>query len=348
MRFYFALILIVILGSCKKGPVVLKTHFENSQIPPEVDYFKAESWAALPNKLDFADSLPQTPNIKNGQDIAKVDVFFIHPTIFTYKPTNNFIWNADVNDQFLNNKTDESSILNQATVFNGSCKVYAPRYRQAHYYSFITPNQSDSKSALDLAYTDVKKAFEHYLKFENKGRPIIIASHSQGTVHAKRLLKEFFDGTPLQSKLVMAYIIGIAVNPEIFSNLKPSEKPTDIGCYAAWNTFSNGFIPENYSLALQKSVCTNPLTWSSKNDYAPFSENLGGIGPKFKFYPKMTDAKNYNGLLWIKKPNVPGAFFIRKKVWHIADFNFFWMNIRENVAIRINNYLEKNKESESK
>lgn len=339
MRFYYIIILIFVLASCKKGPVVLKTHFDNNYVPPEVDYSKPDSWAALPNKIDMADSLPNIQHIKNGQNMAKADVFFIHPTIFTYEPSNNFIWNADVNDQFLNNKTDESSILNQATAFNGSCRVYAPRYRQAHYYSFLTPSISDSQNALNLAYTDVKKAFDHYLKFENKGRPIIIASHSQGTVHAKRLLKEYFDGTPLQNKLVMAYIIGIEVNPEIFSNIKPSQKPSDIGCYAAWNTFSSGFIPKNYSIALQNSVCTNPLTWSSTNDYAPFAKNLGGIGAKFKFYPKMTDAKNYNGLLWVKKPKVPGAFFVRKKVWHIADINFFWMNIRENVEVRINNYL---------
>jgi hypothetical protein len=44
----------------------------------------------------------------------------------------------------------------------------------------------------------VKTAFLYYLQHYNNGRPIIIASHSQGATHGKRLLKEFFDGKELQ------------------------------------------------------------------------------------------------------------------------------------------------------
>jgi Protein of unknown function (DUF3089) len=302
-----------------------------------------ESWAALPTKVDQADSLPLGLTETDQQKTAKVDVFFIHPTIFTYEPTNSFQWNADVNDSQLNFKTDYSTILNQASAFNGSCRVYAPRYRQAHFYSFVTNDVSDSKQALDLAYSDVKRAFEYYLQNNNNGRPIVIASHSQGTVHAKRLLVDFFEGKPLQNKLVMAYIIGIAVAPETFSSLKPSQKPTDIGCYAAWNTFTKYYFPPNYNKALVRSVCTNPLTWSSVDEYAPSTKNLGGIGPKFKFYPQLTDAQNNKGILWVGRPKIPGAFFVRKKNWHIADMNFFWMNIRANVETRINSYFAQNK-----
>ncbi len=339
MKYLFFLILIATQISCKRGPVVLKSHFDKNNIPPEVDYSKTESWAALPDKIDMADSLPLIPNISDQQKEAKVDVFFIHPTIYTYEPTNNYTWNGDVNDTFLNNKTDNSTILNQATPFNGTCRVFAPRYRQAHYYSFVTTEKSDSEQALNLAYSDVKKAFEYYLNNDNKGKPIVIASHSQGTVHAKRLLKEFFDGKELQKKLVMAYIIGVAVQPNSFEHIKPSQKPTDIGCYAAWNTYSKGYYPKWYNVSLVNSVCTNPLTWASTDSYAPNSKNLGGIGSKFKFYPHITDAQNYNGILWINKPKVPGAFFVKQKVWHVADINFFWMNIRENVETRVNSYF---------
>jgi len=57
---------------------------------------------------------------------------------------------------------------------------------------------------LELAYQDVKTAFEYYLKNWNQDRPIIIASHSQGSVHAQRLLKEFFEDKPLAKQLVAA------------------------------------------------------------------------------------------------------------------------------------------------
>lgn len=336
------LVSILLLGiSCRKGPVILKSHFDTKNIPPEVDYSLAESWAALPNRIDLADSLPNNVKLIDGQITAKADVFFIHPTIFTYVPQNNFEWNADVHDQELNKKTDYSTILNQATAFNGSCRVFAPRYRQAHYYSFVTANKEDSQQALDLAYSDVKRAFEYYLKNENNGRPIVIASHSQGTVHAKRLLKEFFDGTILQNKLVMAYLVGIAVSPETFNTIKPSQNPSQTGCFASWNTFAKGYYPRWYENGLSKAACTNPLTWSSTDEYAPASKNSGGIGPKFKFYPNFVDAQNNKGILWVSKPNIPGAFFVRKKVWHVADINFYWMNIRENIEQRMESYLNK-------
>jgi hypothetical protein len=336
------IIIVFSIVACKRGPAILNTHFDKNNLPPEVNYNVSEGWAALPDRLDAADSVPAKSNTQDGQKNAKVDVFFIHPTIFTYKPTNSYQWNADINDDFLNKKTDNSSILNQASAFNGSCRVYAPRYRQAHYYSFVTNNLDDSKQALDLAYSDVKRAFENFLQTKNNGRPIIIASHSQGTVHAKRLLVDFFEGKPLQKKLVCAYIIGIAINKNSFSSLKPSQKPNDVGCYATWNTFTKGYFPTYYNKALVNSVCTNPLTWSSDDSYAPQAQNLGGIGPKFKFFPQVVDAQNNRGILWVGRPKIPGAFFIRKKNWHIADINFFWMNIRENVGVRINSYFAQN------
>ena len=48
--------------------------------------------------------------------------------------------------------------------------------------------------------------------------PFIIASHSQGSTHAIRLLKEFVDSTTLQQQLVAAYIIGMQI-PDDFKSL---------------------------------------------------------------------------------------------------------------------------------
>ena len=82
-----------------------------------------------------------------------------------------------------------------------------PFYRQAHYRIFVEPYAAQGKQAGVIAYQDVKKAFIHFLENFNESRPIIIASHSQGSIHGKRLLKEFFDGKPLQKKLIAAYLI---------------------------------------------------------------------------------------------------------------------------------------------
>lgn len=321
--------------------VVLKTNFDASNVPPKPNYSDLKHWAALPNKEDEADKTPINSNLSDNQASVKVDVFFLHPTIYTYEPKNQYIWNADVNDTELNDMVDKSTILNQATVFNGSCKIYAPRYRQAHYYSFITPNKEDAKQALDLAYTDVKAAFEYYLNNWNQGRPIVIASHSQGTVHAKRLLKEFFDGKPLQKQLVEAYLVGIATQPDTFEFIKPSQSAEETGGFVSWNTYARDFYPPYYKNGLNTAVSTNPLTWKLDDTFASKELNKGGVGLKYTFVEQAADAQNHEGMLWINKPYVKGRAFLRTKIWHKADYNLFWMNIRENVALRIDSYYKK-------
>ncbi len=325
--------------------VVLRNSYNIGTAPAAPDYSHTTSWAALPTKKDAADSLPRkAPELKDRQAEATVDVFFVHPTIYTEQPPEGaFEWNADINDAALNKKVDESTILNQASVFNGSCRVYAPRYRQAHYYSFVTPNQGDRQQALDLAYSDVKKAFEYYLSHYQEGRPVVIASHSQGTLHAKRLLKEFFDGKLLQQKLVFAYLVGdIAgppAQPDEFQFIKPARDPEETGGFASWHTYLRNYFPEKYqTYHFSTAVCTNPLTWRLDEEYAPKKLNKGGVGLRFTFYPQLADAQVHQGLLWIHKPYVKGRIFLRTKVWHSADFNLFWQSIRENVALRIENY----------
>jgi hypothetical protein len=319
--------------------VILSSGFDLANTPPAPDYSLKDTWAALPDKEDAADQIPLKSNLKDGQKDARVDVFFLHPTIYTYTPKNQYLWNADIHDAELNAMVDNSTILNQATAFNGSGRIYAPRYRQAHYYSFLTKNADDKNQALDLAYTDVKSAFEYYLSHWNQGRPIIIASHSQGTVLAKRLLKEFFDGKPLQNQLVEAYLIGIATAPDTFENIKPSQSADETGGFVSWNTFARDFIPPYYKDGLDKAVCTNPLSWKLNEDFVSKKENKGGVGLKFTFVKEAADAQVHEGILWINKPYVRGRVFLRTKIWHRADINLFWMNIRENVALRTETYL---------
>ena len=93
---------------------------------------------------------------------------------------------------------------------------------------------------LILLMNDLKTAFQYYLDHYNQGRPIIIASHSQGTTHAERLLKEFFEDKPLKSKLVVAYIIGMAIPKNYFSSLGPCKDSTQTGCFVGWRTYKKG------------------------------------------------------------------------------------------------------------
>ena len=320
--------------------------FEQYTPPPLPDYSKESSWAALPTKKDSADAIIDSYGLKDGQADAKADVFFIHPTTY-YKSKS---WNADVNDSKLNNHTDELTIMHQSSVFNESCKVYAPRYRQATLYSFFEKDgEGNGRKALDLAYTDVKAAFDYYLKNYNHGRPIVIASHSQGTYHAMRLLKDYFEkDAVLRKQLVAAYLIGGPVRKGFSTVIPPSDSASQTGCYIAWNTrkwggvahakgYKNPVMPDDdISAAFE---CINPLTWKRDTIYAPASLNKGSIPRGFNHIDiHAADAKcTPDGTLWVHKPKHKG--YPNIFTYHVFDYNLFWMNIRENVKLRVDAYL---------
>lgn len=321
--------------ACGPRRYAVTTAFDPGAVPPAPDYSLASHWAALPDKLDAADSIPLKSDLKNEQATAIADVFFVYPTIYTEKPDPAHPWNADVNDATLNQQIQVSTILNQATVFNGSCRVYAPYYRQAHLDAFYSASTRDAQAALDLGYEDIKAAFQYYLAHYHRGRPLVIASHSQGSYHAMRLIQDFVDGRELQKHLVVAYLIGRAIPRDAFTTIHPVERADDVGCWASWNTFGHGFVPDTYDRYYPNALSINPLLWTSGEDYADRTLNKGGVGLKFTMVRQVSDAQNHRNLLWINRPHVPGRMLLRHRVWHRADINLFYNNIRENVKVRI-------------
>lgn len=302
-------------------------------VPP--DYSNPAYWAALPDKADPADRTPA--GLSDMQASAPADVFFLHPTTYTGDRGHNQ-WNAPVNDARLNRKTDESTILYQASLFNGVGRVFAPRYRQAHLHSYYARNAAEkaaAEKAFELAWLDVKAAFEYYLAHHHQGRPIIIASHSQGTTHAKRLMREFFDGKPLQERLVAAYLVGIPVEKDYLKSIPPCQAPDDTGCYCTWRSFRKGHIPKWHKDGSLIAV-TNPLTWTTGEAYAPAELNEGGVLYNFdKILPKLADAQIHDGLLWVTKPRFPGSVFFTRPNYHVADYNFYYLNVRNNAMRRV-------------
>ena len=185
------LVLLVFLLSCKTTYETQNFKLENS--PETPDYNLSSSWAVLPYKYS-----PEFQNYaSNALDTLQADVFYVYPTLNLDKE--DLRWNVPIDDVIQNKKVLEKAVLMQASALAISGKVYTPFYRQAHIRSYKMFNNG-GKEALELAYQDVKKSFEVYLKKYNNGRPIIILSHSQGSTHASRLLADFFDGKELQKK----------------------------------------------------------------------------------------------------------------------------------------------------
>jgi hypothetical protein len=337
------LLMLTTLAACRQGQVVLSTRQADGPVPPAPVYARPEAWAALPTRPDPADRTP-ADTLRDGQAAAPADVFFIHPTTFTQRPKNNYHWNADAADAKINQKTDEGTILNQASIFNAAGRVYAPRYRQAHIHAYFTRHKEDAQAAFDTAYADVRRAFEYYLAHYNQGRPIIIAAHSQGAQHGRRLVKEFFDGQPRQRQLVAAYLVGMPTPANAFAQIPPCNSPRQTGCFCTWNTYSRDYYPPNYESYLGQAVNVNPLLWTTAPTPAPARLNLGAVGRNFKLYPPGTvDAQVEGGMLWIGRLNVRGAGLLRLKNWHIADYNLFYLNVRQNARERVAAFLQANR-----
>jgi len=309
------------------------------QSPP--NYAKIHFWAAHPDKQDEADRVP-SDTLLDLQRTSTADVFFLHPTTYTKgKPKGNL--NGSVTDAVLREKTENGTILHQASIFNGAGRVYAPFYRQAHLYAYYMEDREAAKKAFDLAYKDIKTAFEYFLKYENEGRPIIIAAHSQGTKHGRRLLKDFFDTNPeLRSRLVVAYLVGSVVTKNNFENIPVCDDPDQLSCFCTWRTFKEDFYPKDRILGDTVAVI-NPLSWSTNEEKVDRSRNKGSVLAKFEkgMTPNLVGAQISNGILWVNKPKFPGSFLLMSKNYHIADFNLFYLSIRENSMNRVSQFKQK-------
>ena len=304
---------------------------------PWPTYSKSQYWIALPQRHDIVDTVPPGCATPDMQATAAADVFYVHPTLyFGGSPSN-----ASLSDTKLNKRMDECT-MHQASAFNNCAKVYAPRYRQAHIKAF-TKDDADGRRALDTAYADVRKAFLYYLENWNNGRPIILAGHSQGAYHLRRLMKEFFDGKPLQKQLVAAYAIGFDIRQTDFRFIPPCDSAAHLGCFITWNTVQKGQDTVGAYKRYLGSVCVNPLTWTRASGVTSGKMQKGAL--RFDFKKTVMNLKSveiHGPLLWVSfAMKGKKKFFHIGKNFHVSDMNLFWMDIRENAALRVKRYMGK-------
>jgi len=338
----------------------LKPEHSFAAAPPPLapDYSLAASWGALPDRADAADVVPNA-EVQDRQATAEVDVFFVHPTTFFGTAG----WNQSLDDTSTNRLTDTFVLRGQASVFNGCCRIYAPRYRQATIYSFMDGSGS-GKAALQLAYEDVERAFDYFIEHYNQGRPFILASHSQGSVHVRTLLERRITGTALRERLVAAYPIGFGINREEMAKAVPDvpvcESAEQIGCVVTWNAVGPKAQPWGDP---RKNICVNPLTWRADGAAAEASLNLGGVAYPGTFEGTLADVKGVpedfiaakpvletavadaqcvDGMLLVKEIHSKNyaARPMGRDNYHIYDYNLFHMNLRRNVEQRVAAYLQ--------
>lgn len=331
--YYLLLLFIVFLSSCKVHYASIP--FNENTLTTAPNYDDSKHWAVLPEKIPAQ----LKSFIKTDQNNQPVDVFFVYPTLLTDKK--NDAWNAEINDSIFNQKILDKSIHYQASAWVEAGRLFVPYYRQSHYRIYVEPYISQSGSSYEIAYTDVKRAFEYYMEHYNNGRPIIIAAHSQGSAHCKRLLQEYFDGKPLQKQLIAAYIPGIRIMEDEFKVLKPMSNPDEIGGYVGWNSYKRKKLPKRYNSWFKGGVTSNPISWNSQKKSAK-EQHKGLLYNDDQIYSQSLEVEVKDGILWVSVPKVPKKFLMRfVKNYHFADINLFWEDIRLNVQERIHAYFKK-------
>jgi pimeloyl-ACP methyl ester carboxylesterase len=243
--------------------------------PP--DYTNPDAWFAPPG----ATLQPQAP----GPALA--DLFYIHPTTLLSED-----WNQPGPDAAADDVTWRSAILPQASLCAPFTRVFIPRYRQATARAYREPGRL-ADAAYDLAYADIAAAFRHYLRNHHDGRNVILFGHSQGALHAPRLLAEVVEPEGLLSRLVAAYAIGIGISQGLFGTrfreAQPCTQPGQTGCVISWNSFLAGADPSAFlertaardaawlgDAPAGAPLCINPLTFSASLPEAPGVTCRGG------------------------------------------------------------------------
>ncbi|QCW25307.1 DUF3089 domain-containing protein [Lysobacter enzymogenes] len=335
-----------------------KREFDRTPEPAAPDYRDARFWAALPEKRDDADATPI--GMRNRQADAPVDVFFIHPTTYFSRAG----WNQPLDDEQANRGT-EFALRAQASAFNEVGRVYAPQYRQMTLNGYLSASDADRDRALDLAYRDVRAAFDAFLSQWSHGRPFIIAAHSQGSGHGLRLVSELMSDLSadpaLRKRLVAAYLVGAAVPEDALRRTIPGvplcATPEQTGCAVFFNAieadaFEPGERPKRFeqvrawypggfrSVEHPRLLCVNPVTWRADGESSPQSAHLGAIHaernrPLPEPQPRRVSARcDGDGLLQTTLPDGEWRQWWFGGDQHVNDYQLFYMDIRANAARR--------------
>lgn len=232
-------------------------------IPPT-----SEETVYVPSVPDYTDSM-MWHIIKNDSDGRGADVFYIPSTWeFDWTTSDGAICHY-ADPSRADHRADMSiEIEGVADYMADGNDFYSPFYRHITLDSWATLNEDTiSRRYHDVAFQDVKSAFDLYLKEHNGGRPFILAGFSQGGKSVVELLKTIDDDT--RSRMVAAYVIGYKVTPEdVLSHpyITAATDSIDTGSVICYNSVSDVKYTKPI-VAAPNVMSINPVNW--KTDATP-------------------------------------------------------------------------------
>src|SRR6185369_10909965 len=179
--------------------------------PPLTDYANAQAWLCRPDHPGACDvDLSTTVLGRDGRATvervrldpnAPVDCFYVYPSVST--DTTSF-------SDLVPDAAERNVARLQLSRFGTKCRLFAPMYRQVTLAGLGRANAAGitSPNFLGVGYEDVRAAWRYYLAHDNGGRGVVLIGHSQGTSVLTELIRREIEGTPVQSRIVSALLIG--------------------------------------------------------------------------------------------------------------------------------------------
>ena len=302
---------------------------DHVSIPKALDYAQPKSWLALPANPNRFD----------------VDVFWVYPTVITDRTD----WIVTPSSPS-HRQGAHLTLVSQASVFDRQTNIYSPLYRQMSIDGLSLPTPKRDM-LLQYGEDDVWRAFEYYLAHYNKGKPFILAGHSQGSDLLVRLLLKKWGKKGADQRMVAAYLIGWSITRQELQEhpgLKMCNSASQTGCLVSYNCVAAG--RQNVApTILPGAVVVNPLSWTIDDELVSAERNLGAVfvssdGSK-TVRPHFTSAMAVDGGL-VVVPADPALLATPTKafpkgVYHMFDYALFYENIKENASVRINAFKQK-------
>jgi hypothetical protein len=304
-----------------------------------VDYRNPDNWLAA---------------ARDGQ--APVDVFFLYPT--SWRAAYGEYPVADINNPEMRHWA-QYYLKTRASAFETAGNIYAPFYRQLD-AAFVMSYAESQRLTDAIGYfagaplTDAIAAFDYYLEHYNRGKPFILAGHSQGSIVLSGLIALHLRDRPeVYERMIAAYLIGMPIPEafyELFPHLKPARSADDLGVIISYNTNSpvvEGANPFSHSA----NILINPVSWATDGGYVPKEASKGGIivnaDGSFVEAPALADAMidRSTGTLVtnVDRERFSSAAESRAYfplgVLHENDITLYYYDLRANVENRVKQWF---------
>lgn len=312
----FVTLLPALAGGCQEYASATPHNEEPVYVPVAPDYSDAQMWTV----------------VRNDASQTGADVFYI-PSTWEYDwhtPEGAVCHYADPSKE--EHRAHMGIEIGQIAEYMApGNNFYSPYYRHITLDSWATLNEDTiNRRYHDVSFVDVKNSFDHFIKNENHGRPIILAGFSQGGKSVVELLKTV--GPDIRERLVAAYVLGYKVTSDDVAGhpyIKAAEDSLDTGVVICYNSVSDVKYVKPV-VSAPNVMCINPVNWRTDEVPAILDNTITvTLDPE----AKVLVVKGYDGS---SLPNILDVLNVGD--YHGAEPWLYSECLKKNIRQRIESY----------